>query len=49
MRSLEGFHVEYARRLMGMCPKNVKGKWVYPKSAEVLKKINLKLLRHYNQ
>ena len=49
LRALEGFHVECARRLTGMRPRKVKGKWVYPKSAEVLKKANLKPLRHYIQ
>merc|ERR1711966_541595 len=38
-----------ARRLTGLRPRNVKDKWVYPKSAEVLKKSNLKPLRHYIQ
>ena len=32
-----------------MRPKKVKGKWMYPKSAEVLKKANLKPLRYYIQ
>ena len=32
LRALEGFHVECARRLTGMRPRKVKGKWVYPKS-----------------
>ena len=49
LRALEGFHVECARRLTGMRSRKVKGKWVYPKSAEVLKKANLKPLRHYIQ
>ena len=49
LRTLEGFHVECARRLTGMRPRKVRGKWVYPKSAEVLKKANLKPLRHYIQ
>ena len=49
LRALEGFHVECARRLTGLRPRRVKGKWVYPKSAEVLKKANLKPLRHYIQ
>ena len=30
LRALEGFHVECARRLTGMRPRKVKGKWVYP-------------------
>ena len=47
LRSLEGFRVECARRLTGMRPRQVKGKRVYPKSAEVPKKSNLKLVRHY--
>ena len=49
LRALEGFHIECAWRLMGMRPQKVKSKWVYPKSAEVLKKANLKPLRHYIQ
>ena len=49
LRALEGFHVECARRLTGLLPRKMKGKWVYPKSAEVLKKANLKSLRHYIQ
>ena len=49
LRALEGFHVECARRLTGLRPRKVRGKWVYPKSAEVLKKANLKPLRHYIQ
>ena len=36
LHALEGFHIEYARRLTGMRPQKVKGKWV-SKSAEVLK------------
>ena len=32
LRALEGFHAECARRLAGMRPRKVKGKWVYPKS-----------------
>ena len=47
LRALEGFHVKCARCLTGMRPRKVKGKWVYPKSAEVLKKANLKPLRNY--
>ena len=49
LRALEGFHVECARRLMGLRPRKVKGKLVYPESAEVLKKANLKPMRHYTQ
>merc|ERR1711906_15227 len=30
LRALEGFHVECARRLTGLRPRKVKGKWVYP-------------------
>ena len=36
MRELEGFHVEDARRLTDMRLRKVKGKWVYPHSADVL-------------
>ena len=32
-----------------MRPQKIKGKWVYFKSTEVLKKANLKPLRHYIQ
>ena len=32
-----------------MCSMKVQGQWVYSKSAEVLKKANLKHLRHYIQ
>ena len=41
--------MECTRRLTGLRPKKVKGKLVYRKSAEVLKKANLKPLRHYIQ
>ena len=46
---LKGFHVECARRLTGMKPRKRGGKWVYPKSAEVLAKAGLKPLGHYIQ
>ena len=36
MRELEGFHIEDVRRLTGIHPQKVKGKWVYPHSADVL-------------
>ena len=41
--------MECARLLTGLRPKKVKGKWVYPKSAEIFKKANLKPLRHFTQ
>ena len=37
LKCLEGFHVEAARRLTGMRPRKVKGKWVNPHSADVPK------------
>ena len=41
MREQEGFHVEAARRLTGMRPRKVKGKWVYPHSVDVLTVVHL--------
>ena len=41
LRALEGFHVEAARRLTGMKPKQVNGVWEYPHSADVLKAAGL--------
>ena len=38
---MEGFHVGVARRLTGMRPQMVKGKWVYPHSTDVLKAAGL--------
>ena len=38
---MEGFHVEAAWRLTGMRLRMVKGKWVYPHSADVLKAAGL--------
>ena len=46
---LEGFHVECARRITGMRPREVKGKWVYPKSSEVLAKAGLQTVGFYIQ
>ena len=46
---LEGFHVECARRLTGMRPRKVGGKWLYPKSATVLRAARLQPLHHYIQ
>ena len=46
---LEGFHVECARRLTGMRPRKRGGKWVYPKSADVLRAARLQPLRYYIQ
>ena len=42
MKVLEGFHVEAARRLTGMKPRKVVGKWVYPHSADVLRATGLR-------
>ena len=47
LRALEGFHVECARRLTGMRPSKRGETWVYPKSADVLEKANLKTIREY--
>ena len=41
LKCVEGFHVEVARRLTGMRPRVVKGKWVYPHSADILKAAGL--------
>ena len=46
-RPLEGFHVEAARRLTGTRPKEVKGEWVYPHTADVLRAAGLQTLEHY--
>ena len=49
LRELEGFHVEAARRLTGMRPRKVAGKWVYPHSADVLAAAHLQTVEHYIQ
>ena len=49
MRELEGFHVEAARRLTGMCPRKVKGEWVYPHSADVPAAAHLQTIEYYIQ
>ena len=37
LKVIEGFHVEAAQRMTGMCPqRRTVGAWVYPKSADVL-------------
>ena len=46
-RPLEGFHCEVARRLTGMRPKQVKGVWVYPHTADVLRAAGLRTLEQY--
>ena len=46
---LEGFHVECAQRLTGMRPHKRGDKWVYPKSANVLRAAGLQPLRYYIQ
>ena len=46
---LEGFHVERARRLTGMRPRKRRDKWVYPKSADVLRVARLHPFRYYMQ
>ena len=42
LKVLEGFNVEAARRLTGMKPKKVAGKWEYPHSADVLQAAGLR-------
>ena len=49
LRELEGFHVEAARRLTGMRPRKVEGKWVYPHSADVLTAAQLQTIENYIQ
>ena len=49
LRELEGFHVEAARRLTGLRPRKVAGKWVYPHSADVLAAAHLQSVSHYIQ
>ena len=46
---LEGFHVECAWRLTGMRPRKREDKWVYPKSADVVRASRLQPLRCYIQ
>ena len=46
---LEGFHMECARRLTGMRPRKRRDKWVYLKSADVLRAARLQPLRYYIQ
>ena len=46
---LEGFHVECARRLMGMRPRKRGVKWVYHKSANILRVARLQPLHYYIQ
>ena len=48
-KALEGFHVQAARRLTGMRPREVKGEWVYPHSTDVLAAAHLQLIEHYIQ
>ena len=47
LKVLERFHVETACRLTVMRPKKEKGKWVYPKLAEVLAKASFKTTSQY--
>ena len=49
LRELEGFHVEAARRLRGMRPRKVKGKWVYPHTADDLVAARLQPIEYYIQ
>jgi hypothetical protein len=48
-KALEGFHVEAARHLTGMVPREEKGEWVYPHSADVLAAAHLQPIEHYIQ
>ena len=48
MRTLEGFHVQAARRMTGMMPERKSdGSWVYPDSEKVLKAAGLRMIAHY--
>ena len=48
MKALEGFHVAAARILTGMRPKQKRdGSWVYPHSADVLRKAGLHSISDY--
>ena len=49
LQELDGFHVETARRLTGMCPLKVRGEWVYPHSADVLAAAHLQTIEYYIQ
>ena len=45
---LEGFHVETARQLTGMChQQRTVGPWIYPKSKEVLRAAQLRTSGYY--
>ena len=46
-RPLEGFHCKMTRRLADMQTKQVKGVWVYPPTADVLRAAGLIPLEHY--
>ena len=49
MKLLEGFHVRDARRMAGWLPtRHENGRdWVYPSSADVLKKVGLRTIAEY--
>ena len=47
LRELSGFHVETARRLTGMHPRKVKGKWIYQHSTDVLAAAHLQPIKYY--
>ena len=47
LKCLEGFHVEAMRRLTGTRSRMVKGKWVYPHPADVLKAAGLCTVAKY--
>jgi hypothetical protein len=48
-KALERFHVEAARHLTGMVPREEKGEWVYPHSADVLAAAHLQTIEYYIQ
>ena len=48
-KALEGFHVEAAHRLTGMMPKEEKGEWIYPHTADVLAAAHLQPIQYYIQ
>lgn len=48
-KALEGFHIEAARRLMGIHPRKVKRVWVYPHFTEVLAAAHLQPIQYYTK
>ena len=47
LRTLEGFHVEAARRITGMRPTKRGETWVYPKSMSVLRAASVRMIGEY--